>query len=324
MQCVLCFGYENLTLIKCESCDTIYCSSCFCLYSKKNVSCYKCSYVWGNSFLKKNLGTHWKDIQSSQETILINNEYSLLPHTQNAVHYINQMDKINSEIKHLQETLQRVTDTISELKNEKRSLEFDYIKHSQYKEKYIGLCNIRNCKGYIKMDHICGLCFHPHTPESHPDALESNPDALESHPDALESHPDALESHPDAVNGNLIDLPLFDDTYYDVFTEIKSVYVKKAIQLYKSMCKDLNTINQDIRVQYITNRITQDQFKTLLQKRFKRMEHDFEYLNVLKDYLTLATQLDIPYEKEYDKRILYNTAINKLNEQYRTKYVTLS
>lgn len=75
----------------------------------------------------------------------------------------------------------------------------------------------------------------------------------------------------------------------------------RRIELPKYVTNVIND-NQDLRVKYLTQEITEDKFKNILQKRNKEKGKRREIANILNMYITSSTEILYRYVDEYVKR----------------------
>ena len=161
MACNVCDN-ENKKKVMCPYCKYNACQQCtekYLLETVHEYHCMSCRKEWSDDFVDSFASpTFFKKYRTRTEMLLLEKEKTLLPQTQKAVIHYEQMNNINSDIKHLYDKIKTIQYNIKLLQLKK----VEHQKHLCSKKVYSYKCGCpyENCKGYINSDtYACDLCM---------------------------------------------------------------------------------------------------------------------------------------------------------------------
>lgn len=178
--CDICTEQYNKSkkCITCKSCDFMCCSVCLENYfktSKATPQCMNCHKPWNHQYLAETFGASClKRILEEKKELLFVEQKALFPHTQEYVRIVDEVEDVEEAIK----------DKLAEIKKSKQELNDLYYRNnrlhnrmhniqrnclnpqrvndssasSSSKNVYIQQCNKNDCKGFIDLSGVCGLC----------------------------------------------------------------------------------------------------------------------------------------------------------------------
>lgn len=172
------YNKKTKKCITCKSCDFKCCSVCLENYfktSKAMPQCMNCHKPWNHQYLSETFGaSSLKRILEEKKEILFNEQKALFPHTQEYITMVDQMEDVgeaiknkNAEIRKKKQELDDLYYQSSRLHNRMHNIESNCLnpqtinessKASSSKNVYIQQCNKNDCKGFIDMSGVCGLC----------------------------------------------------------------------------------------------------------------------------------------------------------------------
>lgn len=176
--CVEKYNKTNHRKIQCIHCDGVYCKKCMETYMLNELSdpkCMMCQHELSNDFLVANMTSSFLNntFKKHRETILMDREKCLMPHTQEHVKYEIKIRNMSEEVKTEAEEIKKMKQKIIQLeksilqKNRRISRwlfnheidETDNDKHeSSSSSNFIHCCPVENCKGFLSTQWKCGIC----------------------------------------------------------------------------------------------------------------------------------------------------------------------
>jgi len=165
MDCAICiepFNNSNRKKIKCDFCEFESCSQCvkkYILDVMEYAHCMNCRKLWDRKLVLLKLGPTFLDKQykSKTENLLFEKEKAMLPATQVYVEREIEAEKINEEIKSLEEIIRGIHISIDTLLQKRNDL-LDIRNTNVERKRFIKPCKAENCKGFLSTHWKCGIC----------------------------------------------------------------------------------------------------------------------------------------------------------------------
>lgn len=252
MSCTLELERE-LERLTCPCCTISYCKPCFELLEK---GCCSCGCYLSYRIIKNNLSKQFQqDIKNKQFQHVLQSEYKLMSHTQHYVKPTREIKRINGEIKQIQDQINRLKQQLITLKEEKKEEEFKLC--SNYDSK-----NFRHpcthCRGFV-YEKSCFLCEHACTCS----LCESE-------------YKEQKQSQPSSPK----------ITLSASFSDKKEW--KRILSLYQHIYPTLKW-NEDtfkeLRIRFLMEELTIEEYESLMKKVFLKNEHQLEYYYLIHNYL---------------------------------------
>ena len=248
---------------------------------------------------------------------LLKNETDLLPYTQQFSIHKKIIPQLTSEIAEYKKQIKELQERISESKKEKEYHEFGLCVPQDLSVTYAHTCPVSVCRGYVRSDtHVCELCNYICCTVS-------------------TSRGEEDDTH--MCNSCNYRCTLFKKEYH---TPICTTSVSFSITLYyhtpeeKEIVDRIHHINniiypslsvydetryRDIRVRYLHNEITREEFERQIAIKMEEYKRKDTYKKLLHAYLSFIVSISSDdsklnfYEKEKEMRIKINTEIQKVN-----------
>lgn len=177
MECITCITeYPEEDFIKCLMCNYSTCGKCFkygITQDIKDPVCLNCKKLINIEFILENSETEWlyESFLPHLGKILVEKEKALLPYTQEEVSKILKIKDIQRQIRNLpsdKKLKSMFSGEVYLIEKNKKDLEKMSLRNkiSNYNQKekkskvieLIAKCCVKNCKGYINKNFICGTC----------------------------------------------------------------------------------------------------------------------------------------------------------------------
>ena len=256
-------------------------------------------------------------ISLSKEEIF-KRERGLLPSTQHLVRPTQHIKEIDSTIKDIYAQISSLQTSIHTLKTNK----YEYEKRLVHYDKtvYISPCPYYNCRGYINESYQCGIC-----------QLQ-----------ACGSCKGELHNGPcDGVSVTLCSTccfvycicnvnkcikntthPIWLNSNEPAIKERSSVFLNLRERIFPRLEEETDTTHQDLRIEYLMNNMTEDEFYTKLKARYARMKKHTEYKRIISWYIQSVSELALDKFVENEMEICEkaNMAILDLNQTHRCTF----
>lgn len=189
IECTVClepYNNKQRRMTECPSCQYKACASCMVTYfttSKASPQCMDCHRPWTHQYMRESIGgSCLKRIQEAQKNKLFMEQKLLIPYTQEFVQLDNESKKLDAEINRRSEEIKRLKKEIAQIEHNRYTIYRNrrYIAHNfndymvngmnnnsgsstnkqpRFTEpKYIQACSQPDCKGFVKINGVCGLC----------------------------------------------------------------------------------------------------------------------------------------------------------------------
>ena len=282
----------TLTIL-CDYCPCFYCDSCFVDHVKKSYpyQCYSCHSIWTSRWVETKKPFIRNELIETKTNHLLKKELEWLPLTQKYAIYTKQVNQIKEDTLQLNQQIKDLQYIVKQLKVNKETLDKKLVQEDVriYERK----CS--NCKGYIDQNLICGLCNR-----------ETQVDSETFH----QASQSAIRFQWEWTGPELPEL-------YDTIQRIRHL----VYHIYPSLNGAETNANQDLRIRYLLEEITLDQFRLHLSKRYNRMECNTDYHSIVVQYIHKIQALtqDVTFlEKETECRLQANESIQDLNMFYHS------
>lgn len=184
--CQICCNEGTDKHVSCPYCSSSACEECHKTYIVSNMkepTCMYCNKVWSREFVMENFNKSWvkKDFMRHIGVVLMEQEKSLLPSTQEEASLVKRIKDLTYEIQSLPtnakierkyksnpEEMERIKEDKRKTRNvlviEQSSLKELTVTYGGKKEAipkkttYIFKCPCEDCRGYIEEDYTCGTC----------------------------------------------------------------------------------------------------------------------------------------------------------------------
>jgi hypothetical protein len=169
--CEICADNFNKTAkipIKCEYCEFTACRKCCNTFilnetEPKCMNTATCNRTWTRQFISLKLTKQFinTDLKKHKEQILYERERSLLPSTQPLVEYQIKVEKIDEELREMQNILFKIRENIRNKIHEKNSIINRFnsgTREPQQRATFIRACPDNECRGFLSSQWKCGLC----------------------------------------------------------------------------------------------------------------------------------------------------------------------
>ena len=288
----------NCTTMNC----TTICENCFNVISNSleyTLCCKKCKYP-----IKSN-----RDIEKTNDTLRIDIEKTLLEHTQHLISPTRHINEISFNIKEIHKQINRLQMEIRDLEQDKIA----YEKRLCNKDNkiYIVPCPYSNCRGYVDDSYKCCLCT----------GFACKSCKKEMHMGDCEHKEVLYKEH--MVYDTFI--PMFNDTYLmnskdpDIKNRVEHI-VNLCEIVYPCLYEENSSTYQDIRIEYLSNNLSDTEFNNKINSRYKRIKQKLEYKSIVTFYIytVLMFGVDEFLVKEHELRTKVNNLIHELNKSSKS------
>jgi len=167
MECEICIEKYNKTTrlkVECPYCDYSACRKC-CetwLLNETNPRCLNtvCGKEWTRQYVTKTFTKTFvsKEYKNHRESILFDQERALLPATQPLVENILKCERIDNEIRRIEDVeLRAINVRISALRNERSALSRNTTTTTE-RTTFVKACPDPECRGFLSSQWKCGIC----------------------------------------------------------------------------------------------------------------------------------------------------------------------
>jgi hypothetical protein len=167
MECEICIEKYNKTSrlkVECPYCDYSACRKC-CetwLLNETNPRCLNivCGKEWTRQYVTKTFTKTFvsKDYKNHRESILFDQERALLPATQPLVENILKCERIDNEIRRIEDVeLRAVYARISALRSERNAMNRNTTPTTE-RTTFVKACPDPECRGFLSSQWKCGIC----------------------------------------------------------------------------------------------------------------------------------------------------------------------
>jgi len=167
MECEICIEKYNKTArlkVECPYCDYSACRKC-CetwLLNETNPRCLNtvCGKEWTRQYVTKTFTKTFvsKEYKNHRESILFDQERALLPATQPLVENILKCERIDNEIRRIEDVeLRAINVRISALRNERSALSRNTTTTTE-RTTFVKACPDSECRGFLSSQWKCGIC----------------------------------------------------------------------------------------------------------------------------------------------------------------------
>ena len=168
MECEICIDKYNKTTrlkVQCPYCEYSACRKC-CetwLLNETNPRCLNvvCGKEWTRQYVTKTFTKTFvsKEYTKHRESILFDQERALLPATQPLVENILKCEKIDKEIRRIEEEeLRAVYARINALRNERTAMTRNTTTTTTERSTFVKACPDSECRGFLSSQWKCGIC----------------------------------------------------------------------------------------------------------------------------------------------------------------------
>lgn len=168
MDCEICIDKYNKTTrlkVQCPYCEYSACRKC-CetwLLNETNPRCLNvvCGKEWTRQYVTKTFTKTFvsKEYTKHRESILFDQERALLPATQPLVENILKCEKIDREIRRIEEDeLRAVYARINALRNERTAMTRNTTTTTTERSTFVKACPDSECRGFLSSQWKCGIC----------------------------------------------------------------------------------------------------------------------------------------------------------------------
>ena len=282
--------------ILCQYCPTLYCKPCFikCVTETYPYSCIKCKSVWNSRWVETQVPHVRQELLISKEHYLFKIEKSIMPYTQRHAVYTKNANKIKEDIIHTSQMIKDLQANLRVLKQSK--FELDQELSQPEKHIYMQKCKNTECRGYLDEQKQCGLCFNTYFNAESISIFPINTNVMHTNWEWRgESIPELTET-----------LQRINHLAYTIYPTIRM---------------DETMTNQDLRIRYLLNEMTEAEFRTNLLRRHHRLECLYEYHILIYKYLESVSGMkhDKTFiEKEIEAQEHANESISDLNQLYHS------
>jgi hypothetical protein len=282
--------------ILCQYCPTLYCRPCFikCVTESYPYTCKTCKSVWNSRWVETQVPNIRSDLLTSKANYLFKIEKGIMPYTQRYAIYTKNANKIKEDIIHVSQMIKDLQANLRVLKQSKFDLDQDLTQPE--KHIYIQKCKNIECRGYLDEQKQCGLCFNTYF----------NAESISIFP---------MNTNIMHTNWEWRGEPLPE------LTEIIQRINHLAYTLYPTIRMDETMTNQDLRIRYLLNELSEEEFRTNLLRRHHRLECLYEYHILIFKYLESVSAMthDKTFlDKEKEAREHSNESISDLNHLYHS------
>jgi len=241
---------------------------------------------------------------------LLKNETDLLPYTQQFSIHKKRIPQLTSEIAEYKKQIKELQERISESKKEKEFHEFGLCVPLDFSVTYAHQCPVSVCRGYVRSDtHVCELCNYICC------TVFTSRGEDDTHMCNYRCTIFKKEYHTPICTTSV---PFSITLYYHTPEEKEIVDRIHHINniIYPSLSVYDDTRYRDIRVRYLHNEITREEFERQIAIKMEEYKRKDAYKKLLHAYLSFISSDDSKvnfYEKEKEMRIKINTEIQKVN-----------
>lgn len=282
--------------ILCQYCPTLYCRSCFikCVTESYPYTCMTCKSIWSSRWVETQVPHVRQELLVSKEKYLYNIEKSIMPYTQRHAVYTKNVNKIKEDIIHTSQMIRDLQATLRVLKQSK--LELDQELTQPEKHIYMQKCKNSDCRGYLDEKKQCGLCFNSYFNAESISIFPINTSILHT----------SWEWRGECIPN---------------LTETLQRINHLAYSIYPTIRMDETMTNQDLRIRYLLNEMTEDEFKNNIVRRHHRLECLYEYHLLILKYLECVSSMkhDTTFiDNEKEAREHTNESISDMNQLYHS------
>ena len=173
--CVENFNKFNHKNIKCLYCDSTCCRSCMERYLENESSdpkCMNCQHDLSHDFLIENMTRSYMEtkFKKHRESILLDREKSLLPHTQEQAQHELKIRNLNTEIDEDHNKIDELKKQIADITRGITAKRMQMISWRQNytvtnpenvnneRAQFVRCCPADNCRGFLSTQWKCGIC----------------------------------------------------------------------------------------------------------------------------------------------------------------------
>ena len=176
--CVEKYNKKTNRQIVCIHCNGYYCKKCmetYLLNESSDPKCMMCQHEFSHDFILANMTTSFMNqkYKTHRETILMDREKCLMPHTQEYVQYELKMRDLRKEVKQEEEEIKRMKNRINDLNRSiiqqnarlsrwSNTYQIENGEESNFEpnksSQFIHCCPVDNCKGFLSTQWKCGIC----------------------------------------------------------------------------------------------------------------------------------------------------------------------
>jgi hypothetical protein len=298
----MCNALDVLTVSKnstvmCEYCPCVYCIDCFTKHVLHNYpyQCIKCQSIWTTRWVETKLPSIRTELLESKTNFILAKEISWLPITQRTAVYTRNVKCIKEEMNHVNQHIKDLQMILKQLKKNKEELDKKLVQTDS--RIYNRSCS--NCKGYIDQYCICGLCNR-----------ETNIGNI-------------IENNLVHYTENTCTWEWKGSIPHELGETIRRIQ-HLVYHIYPTLIQNESDTNQDLRIRYLLEDMTMDEFKKHLEKRSVRLESSLDYHSIVRNYINKIIVLpqDLSFAmKENEYQLQTNECITELNQFYHSDYL---
>ena len=283
--------------VTCEYCSTIVLISA-------SMCCSACKYPFINH-------PEQKKIDKINEEKRVETEKMLLSSTQPLVVPTRRLLEIKSSVKDIHRQISELQLNLHQLEQDK----FDYETQLCTLDKtvYLGPCPYTSCRGFVNDSYQCGLCQGYMCTSCKKERHHGTCDAV------------SFETKPESRYDRFISR--FDTNKFihehSVVKDRVHVILRFCETVFPRLFDENESTNQDLRIEYLSNYITETDFIKKVHIRHKRAKQKVDYKAIITFYIHSVSALEANdfLNKEREIHTKANQMIELLNKTYPCAFI---
>ena len=249
-------------------------------------------------------------------------EKLLLPSTQHLVRPTQHIKEIESTIKDIYTQITSLQSNLHTLKTNK----YEYEKRLVHYDTtvYISPCPYPKCRGYINESHQCGICQLQACPTCKGELHHGSCNEVSVTPCEKCCFVYCICSVDKCFKNTTY--PVWLNSIEPAIQERSRIFLNLRERIFPRLEEETETTHQDLRIEYLMNNMTEDEFYTKLKARYARMKKHTEYKRIISWYIQSVSSLALDkfIDNEMDICEKANMAILDLNQAHRCTFSLIS